>query len=108
MATQDALRSHDGAGLAQQDRRRIATDYRVGHGGYAEVLHPGRWMKCYLCGRFCDKAADGLCPECIQRMNDNNQRVHILGLLKQAAQFCPVRLREEIEKVIMPNVKLDP
>jgi hypothetical protein len=65
-------------------------------------------MKCYLCGRFCDKAADGLCPECIQRMNDNNQRVHILGLLKQAEQFCPVRLREEIEKVIMPCVKLDP
>jgi hypothetical protein len=65
-------------------------------------------MICYLCGRFCDKAADGLCAECIERMNDNNRHAYMLALLKQAAQFCPVRLREEIEKVIMLSVKLDP
>jgi hypothetical protein len=65
-------------------------------------------MKCYLCGRMCDHNIYGLCRECLENMWKNNDLVHILGLLKQAAVFCPVWLRKRIEKVIMPNVKLDP
>jgi len=57
-------------------------------------------MYCILCGRICDYEPGGFCTDCILLISQNNLRVAILSLLDEAAEFCPVHLRERIEKVL--------
>lgn len=57
-------------------------------------------MLCILCGRICDYDAGGFCLECVDLLNRNNQKVALLALLAEAAQYCPVHVRERIEKIL--------
>jgi hypothetical protein len=57
-------------------------------------------MLCILCGRICDHNPTGFCCECTDILAHNNQKVALLSLLAEAAEHCPVRLREKIEKVL--------
>ena len=57
-------------------------------------------MICYLCGRICDTNVYGLCVDCIALIRRNNERVEMLSLLNEAQEFCPLPLRERIEKIL--------
>lgn len=57
-------------------------------------------MLCFICGRICDVTPSGLCVECTREVNANNEKVHLLTLLNEALEFCPVYLRERIEAVL--------
>ena len=61
-------------------------------------------MLCILCGRICDHDASGFCIECIEILSRNNQKVALLALLAEVAEFCPVHLRVRIE-VVLEKVK---
>lgn len=38
--------------------------------------------------------------ECAREVKENNEKVHLLALLSEALEFCPVHLRERIEAVL--------
>lgn len=38
--------------------------------------------------------------ECAREVEENNEKVHLLALLSEALEFCPVYLRERIEAVL--------
>jgi hypothetical protein len=54
-------------------------------------------MICILCGRV---YIGGLCPDCKKRIDDNNERVYLLSLLKETTEYLPVELRERIESIL--------
>jgi len=60
-------------------------------------------MRCYLCGHICDYNVTGLCHNCKNLVDRNNERVEILSLLKEAMLYCPVQLRERIEIALMKS-----
>ncbi len=57
-------------------------------------------MFCILCGRVADYHPGGFCSECVELLKRNNERVMFLAILTEAAEFCPVHLRERIEKIL--------
>ena len=59
-------------------------------------------MTCIECGFLCDHHPSGFCETCRWEIYRNNERVMHLALLKEAMEFCPVRLREKIENVVLP------
>lgn len=55
---------------------------------------------CYICGRLTDYDPHGLCCDCREVMQRNNERVYLLSLIKEAMQYCLVALREKMENVL--------
>lgn len=55
-------------------------------------------MFCVICGGICDYHTSRMCEGCRKTTAEYNARVEAYSLLRLAEEYCPVHLREKIER----------